>query len=126
MKKGFTLIGLVISIIIISICSIPIAIMYQQASLGSFQTRAITIATALAEEKMEEVLRLGYLGISDAAGNFLTPFQDYSYQVIVHYVEAEDLDTPVDPTVTGYKNIELQVNHSAMGSIKLNSLLTNF
>lgn len=126
MKNGFTLIELIISIIVISICVIPIAVMYQQALQGSLETKVLTVATSLAEEKMEEILRLGYSGISNVGlNNFPKPFDDYNYEVIVHYVEASDLDTSVDPTETDYKNIEVQVTH-AIQTVTLTSLLTDY
>lgn len=123
---GFTIVELLMAIIIISICVIPVALMYQQATQGSYQTRVLTVATALAEEKMEEVLRLGYSGVSDIGlSNFPSPFADYSFQVDVDNVEAEDLDTSV-VNETGYKSVEVQVSHSVAPSVTVKSLLTNY
>ena len=124
-QTAFTFVELVMSIIILSVCAIPIALLHQQASLGSHQARVVTIATALAEEKLEEVLRLGFAGVSDVGStNFNSPFSDYSFQVDVDYVEEADLDTPVG-YVTNHKSIEVQVSHSLAPSITVKSLLTD-
>jgi prepilin-type N-terminal cleavage/methylation domain-containing protein len=125
-NKGFTLVELVISIVIISICVLSIALMYQEALRGSFNAKVITVATALAEEKMEEILRLGYLGVGNVGQtNFSSPFSDYSFKITVHYVQATDLNNPVDPTVTEYKNVEVKVMHSNIATT-INSLLTDY
>lgn len=128
-KAGFTLPELVISIVIINIAIISVALMYQVALRGSFNTKIMAVATVLLEEKAEEVLRLGYVGIDNATTtntSFLDPFSDYQYQVTVHYVNNSSLDTSVDPTVTGYKNVEVRVTYSNIAPVIINSLLTNY
>lgn len=126
-KKGLTLAELIIAIIIISICALSIAVMYQEAIHGNFKVKAMTIATALEEEKAEEVLRLGYNGVNNSGPSYFpSPFNEYSFQVIVHYVQESNLDIPVDPIQTEYKNVEVRVMHNDIGTISLNSLLTNY
>ena len=125
--QGFTLIGLVLSIIIISICAIPLSLMFGQASRAGLPNRITTIATALAEEKMDEVLRLGYSGVSDQGlTDFPVPFDDYSYQVVVHYVDSSDLNTPVEPTITDYRTVEVNLRHDDIATITIKSLLTAY
>jgi len=125
--KGFSLIELIISIVVISICAISLATMYQEASRGSYKTEATTVATILAEDKLEETLMDGYSGVSSVGSTaFDSPFGDYTYQVTVNYVNAADLETSVDPTVTDYRTIEVQVDHAAIShSVTIKSLLTN-
>ena len=129
-KNGFTLIELLISIVIFSICLVSVVVMFQQALYGGYDTRVLTIANFLAEEKMEEVLTLGYAGVTSvAATNFPSPFNSYTFEVAVHYVQPPDLDTSVDPTVTDYKNVEVKVvkpmpNYNA--TVTMSSLLTNY
>jgi len=127
-KRGFSLIELVIAIVIISTCAIGVAIMFQEASSGSYIAVVMTVATALAEEKMEETLRLGYSSASSVSSTaFASPFDDYTYEVIVHYVDESDLDTSVDPTVTDYKNVEVQISHAVIDqAVVLNSVLANY
>jgi len=126
--KGFTLIELIISTVVLGLCVIPIALIHQEAMHGSYQTKVLTVATALAEEKMEETLILGFSGVASVAStSFASPFDDYSYQVTVHYVNGSDMDTSVDPTVTTYRNIEVQVSHSLIDqAVVLNSALTDY
>ena len=127
-NKGFSLLELVLAIVIIGLCAIPIALSHQQAAAGSIQTKVLTIATALAEEKMEVAINDGFSGVSDVASTaFNSPFDDYSYQVTVHYVDSSDLDTPIDPTASDYKNIEVQVSHSILDQgVALSTVLVDY
>ena len=126
-QKGFSLIELVLAIVIIGIVIIPTALRYQEAMHGSCQTKVLTIATGLAEDKMEESLGLGYSNVADESlTSFGSPFDDYGYQVTVHYVNEGAFDTSVDPTVTDYKSVEIQVSHSLLDqAVVTKSVLTN-
>lgn len=126
-KNGFTLAELIISIIIISLSVLSMALIFQETLRGSPAVKAMTIATALAEEKIDEVLRLGYAGVNNTGPtNFPSPFSDYSFQIVVHYVDATGLDTSVDPLQTEYRNVEVRVMHSGIANISVNSLLANY
>lgn len=122
--KGFTLIELIMSVIIISICIIPVAVMFQQAMHGSVEAKVLTVANALAEEKMEEILRLGYANVTNQSGTF-TGFSDYSFQVTVNYANSSDLNTPV-ANATGYRSVEVGVAHGGIQPVALRSLVTNY
>jgi type II secretory pathway pseudopilin PulG len=124
--KTFTLVELIMSIIIVALAAIPISIMYQRSMQGSVANRMLTVASSLAEQKMEETLNLGFSAATSQGPNaFSAPFNEYSYQVIVHYVQAADLNTSVDPTVTDYKNIEVRVTNNFSAPVSLTALLTN-
>jgi len=127
MKRGYTLIELIISIAIIAVCIAGIASVYQNVLMGGVRGKIRSTACALAEEKADEVLRLGFSGIgSDGPTDFSTPFGDYSYEVDVIDVQPPDLDTPVDPpTNTGYKNVTVSVTHDQAGTYSISSLLTD-
>ena len=126
-KRGFTLIELILSIVIIAIAFIPVSVIYQQVLSKVYVTRIISSANALAEGKMDEVLAQGFSGITNEnETNFSSPFDSYSYEVEWHYVQPGSLNTSVDPTVTGYKNVEVRVNHDEIGTLTTHSLLTNY
>ena len=124
---GFTLVEMLMAIIVISLCAGSLAVFFEQASQGSYKTRVLTIASALAEEKMEETISLGFSSVSDSGpAAFSSPFNEYTAQVVVHYAQANNLDVSVDPVVTAYKTVEVLVDHSAIEAISLKSLLTNY
>lgn len=124
-KKGITLLELIVSIVIIAICFGVVSTIYGQVLGKIHKSRTIVIANALAEEKMDEVLGDEYLGIGNDSDNFSSPFGDYSYQVVVSYVDAADLNTSVAGP-TPYKNVEVRVSHSEIETIEIISLLTDY
>jgi len=125
-KKGYSLIELIIVIIIIPICIGGVAIVFQNVLVRGFRVRAMTTSAALAEEKMDETLRLGYSDVADVSSTaFGAPFGDYTYTVVVINVESNALDTSV-VAATGYKNVKVNVTHSEIGTITLTSLLTDY
>ncbi|UCG35305.1 MAG: type II secretion system protein [Candidatus Omnitrophota bacterium] len=127
MKRGFSLIELVISTVIISIAALSIAFLYQQALSGSLEVRELTVATALAKEKMEEVLLLDFGSVADVSDtSFPAPFSNYSYAVNVCYVQSTNLDSCVDPTTTDYKKVEVVINCDASPLATLKTLFTNY
>lgn len=126
-KKGMTLLELVLSIIIIAMCVLPLSVIYTQVLAKIYKSRVMTIASGLAEEKMDQATAKGYSGVvNESSTNFSSPFSSYSSQVVVNYVNAADLNTSVDPTVTEYKRVEVRVVHGEIGTAKMVSLLTNF
>lgn len=126
-KRGMTLIELVLSIIIIAVCLIPVSTMYNQVLSKIYKSRVMTTASALAEETMDQHLGKTFSGIANTVlTSFSSPFSDYSYQVVVNYVEAANLNTSVDPTVTQYKRVEVRITHSQIGTLRMVSLLTNY
>lgn len=130
MKKknsGLTLIELVLSIVIIAICFIPVAAIYQNVLNRLYMTRVTAVANALAEEKADEVLGEDFDDVTDESlTSFPSPFSDYSYEIIVHYVNFGALNTSVDPTETEYKNIEVRISHSEIGTLSLVTLRTDY
>lgn len=127
MKKGFSLIELIISIVIISIAALSIAFLYQQALTGSLEVRELTVATGLAKEKMEEVLLSSFSGVDDIPEtSFSAPFSNYNYEVDVCYVQDTDLDTCVDPTTTDYKKVEILLSCDVNQLVSLKTLFTNY
>ena len=125
-KRGVSLFEIIIAIVIISIAILAVSVMFQLPLKGGVSTRFLTVATGLAEEKMDEVLRLGYTSIANQGpSSFPSPFSDYQYQVSWHYVQEANLTTSVDPTVTEYKNVQVSVTHTNIAAVTLNSLLTD-
>jgi len=129
-KKGYSLVELIIAVVLIGICILPVALVFQTVLAKNYRLTVITTAVSLAEDKMDEVLIQGYT-IGGGVGvvyseSFASPFDDYSYAVEVHNVEPPNLGTSVDPTDTGYKNVEVRVAHAQAGTYKLVSMVTNW
>lgn len=131
-KRGVTFIELIMAIIVVSISVLSVALIYQQVLKDSVSARVLTVATSLAEEKMEEKFGLGYSGVSvGTEGPFRfnnssgSPFYEYRYLINVTYVNETDPNVE-SATPTGYKRITVSVVHSQIGNVTVRTLVTNY
>ncbi len=89
--------------------------------LGHMMWRNIDLEVAekkltLAKGKMEELTAQDFAFVASVSlTSFPGDFSAYSYEAIVNYVDAADLDTSVDPTVTDFKRVEVRVSYSLSG-----------
>jgi len=125
LQQGFTLIELVIVIVVVGICFISVMSLFTESLHKNVTNEIITVATSLAEGKMEEVISDGFSGISNDSGSFSSPFSDYSYQVNWYYVNPDNLDVSVEGP-TDYKNVKVIVSHNLIGDITLTTLLSDY
>ena len=121
-SKGFTLIELIIVIIIAGIGIVPLINMFYGAGLSMGQSDFITLATELAQKKMDDNTQLGFSAIpEDAGGTFPAPHAAYSYTTTVTLVNANFLD---DASSTTYKKLVVTVT-SAGRNVTLTTVLSN-
>jgi len=121
--KGFTLIELVMVIVILDICLPSVALLFSQVMKTYGEPEVMQVATALAEQKMEEVSGLRYSDIADDGPTaFSGNFSNYTYQVTVSAVPTGLAN---DPSMTDYKQIEVTVSSSIIGNITLATVVTN-
>ncbi|MFH1645673.1 MAG: hypothetical protein ABIB11_04550, partial [Candidatus Omnitrophota bacterium] len=87
-----------------------------------------TLATALAEEKMEQMLLQDFSEVNSIPEtSFSTPYLDYTYQVSVCYVDPSDFDASISPDVSDYKKVEVQVSHPFLNeAVVLKTLLVDY
>jgi type II secretory pathway pseudopilin PulG len=141
--KGLSIIEIILAVVIISICVLSMAALFQQVLRGSPDIKKLTVATALSEEAMERVMELGYNILNSSYSevfNFIAPFnasdQNYNcsfnpggfdYQLNMFNVSSADLDTPVS-NATDYKRVEVTVKYGSncSRSVTAVSLFTNY
>ncbi len=84
-QRGFTLVEVIITVFILSLCVIPVytGLLAGSKNVDSAQRRMI--ALGLAQGKLEEILSLDYRSISsrETKENFPDPYSRYSYTVFV-------------------------------------------
>ena len=68
--EGFTLIEVLIAITILSIALLGVASLVSGILSGNAHSNRLTTATTLAQEKMEDVRRTGYSGVSSATESY--------------------------------------------------------
>ena len=127
--KGFSLIELIMSMLVVAICMTPTALIYSNVLQKLNMSRSASTAVNLCEEKTDEITRLGFSGAANIASTpFASPFANYSYTVTVINVDLSDLNTEASPpeTNTGYKNATVSVTSPAAGTVSMRALLTDF
>lgn len=124
-KRGFTIIETVLVILVLGISLTPLCILLVNVVQKNVLSGAQTTAVSLAEAEMERISSLRFSTVDDIAQTtFPTPFTNYSYQVIVDYVDGNDLNTPVAGP-TDYKRVQVKIINSVVGELTLTSLVTN-
>lgn len=124
-KRGFTLIEVIISIIILGVILTPFSAMVANIIRQNVYSQAQATAAALAEGELERVTNLRFSAVSaEAPAAFSAPFSAYTHAVAVDYVASSDLNTPV-VGATDYKRVQVSVNNAVSGTITLTTLVTN-
>ena len=119
-QTGFTLIELVLTVIIVGICFLSLVAVFSTSLVGSSDSEHTTIATFLAQEKMEQILAdkngrgYGYIvNSSYPAENPVPGYPGYSRSVII----AEMSD---------YKIVVVKVSHPESPDVELTTEVTNY
>jgi type IV pilus assembly protein PilV len=101
-QNGFTLIEVLIAIVIIIIGTLGLASLTASIIHGNSFSNRITVATTLAQDRMESVKRLGYKNVSTLEGT-----EDYGS--ILGY-EGYKRVTSISSLTPGMKTVKVQVS----------------
>ena len=100
-----------VAVVIVAIALSAVYKLYSQAFAMNQSARFYATATLLAETKLAELSALPPNDLSSDGGSFADDFADFSWQVTVTAVEAEDLTL----SQQGMKQIDLVITHAAQG-----------
>ncbi|MBM3244268.1 MAG: prepilin-type N-terminal cleavage/methylation domain-containing protein [Candidatus Omnitrophica bacterium] len=124
-KKGFTLIETVIVIIVLAITLTPFSVLTTNVISRNVRSQGTATAVSLAEQEMERVTALRFsLAVDEAAASFSAPFNGFTKEIIVDYVNSGSLNTPVAGP-TDYKRVQVKVTSATADTITLTTLITN-
>ena len=126
MKKGVTLVELIISIVIMAIAFYALINVFTTIAPQDVDVRSLTVGTHLLNEKMEEVMLKNYTGLAtQAATSFNSPYNDYKYQVVLDYVTSSEPDV-VSGTDTGFKRVKVRVWGLKLNTLEVVSLAATY
>jgi len=128
-RKGFTLIEVVISMVVIAIIMYSVIAVFITAGVRGVNVEVFTVAQSLAEGKMEEVMALPFDSIQQInATPFLGDLNAYHYQVEVDYVDANNFEEPSLQPQTDYRRIIVTITHPKLeeNGITLQSVRANY
>ena len=111
MKKGFTLVEIIISVVVIAIIAYAGIAVYSTSAVKDVAVDVFTVAQSLAEGKLEETMAKDFADINSVSSTaFSGDLSNFNYTIIVNYVSPEALDVPI-VSATDYKKIGVSVSH---------------
>jgi prepilin-type N-terminal cleavage/methylation domain-containing protein len=126
MRKGLTLIEIIMAMVIIGIAFYTLIAIYITLAPRNIRVENINKKVYLAQEKMEEYLTRPFALIQTVNPKvYETPsFGQYAYSIVVTYVATSDLNTPVGGP-TPFKNVKVRVWGGPLdswGTVEITSL----
>ena len=116
MKKGFSLIELVIAIALLGIVMYSLITIYITTGLKGSTAAIYTVAQYLAAEKLEQTLGGSFaLVTNQAQTNFTGDLNQYTFQISFNYTTPADFNASVTGP-TDYKKVAVLIRHPRLGS----------
>ena len=110
-RRGFTLLEVMVAVAIVAIALSAVYKLYSQAFDMNQSARFYTTATLLAESKLAELANRPPSDLGSDAGGFEDDYSDYSWQVAVTEVEAEEITLSEQPL----RQIDITITHETQG-----------
>ena len=126
-KRGFTLIEVVISMVIIAIVMYAVIAVFITSGSKGVNVEVFTIAQSLAEGKLEQVMALPYASIeTESEKPFTDELEAYTYEVSWAWVEPGNFDKD-SVTDQGYIRVLVKIRHPNLdSSIQLQSVRADY
>lgn len=129
MKKGMTLIEVIMTMVIVAIAFYALVAVYATLSRRNVSIETINEKLYLAQEKMEEYLALPFNSVVTVNTTTIESanFRDYKYQILVTTVATSDLSTVV--ASSPFKKVQVKVwggQTEASSTIELDSLAVSY
>ncbi|MBU4484142.1 prepilin-type N-terminal cleavage/methylation domain-containing protein [bacterium] len=137
-KKGFTIIEVLLTIVILSVGLFGLMILFNNASRGAIESDLEIMASNLAREKLEELISVkadvnGYDSLSCGTttntvslGVSPGPVYAFTQEVTIEDV-LSDLETDdEDPNDTGIKRIDVKMSWLQTNELTLSTIVTDY
>ncbi len=96
-SQGFTLLEVLIAIVILSVGLLGMGALVVGIINANRLSKDMTTATTLAQDKMEDIQRVGYANTAaETMATMPSPFSDYKREVKVTDLTVTDLSPPTD------------------------------
>lgn len=110
-RRGFTLLEVMVALAIVAIALSAVYKLYSQAFDMNQSARFYTTATLLAEAKLAELAAQPPRDLGSDTGAFEDDFSDFSWQVSVTEVEAEEIAL----SQQSLRQIDIVITHDQQG-----------
>jgi type II secretory pathway pseudopilin PulG len=130
LRKGFTLVELVMFMVIIGLVISGLAAAIFTGMTQSPRSEILATATALCAGEADRVEALSFANAVDqnrlSPASFGGAFSNYSWEVRVDSIDTSQPNLGSDPTMANYKVVEVRVHHSLIGYVPIKFLRTNY
>jgi prepilin-type N-terminal cleavage/methylation domain-containing protein len=133
---GFSLIEIVITLVVLSIAAVGVLSVFSSTQRGSVDPLLLNQTVQLAQEKMDEAIALKKSGgfnavVPDPGGVFPAPFAAFNWVRTVDCVSppppanALNNSTGAPPCASGYAHVTVTVTQATIGSISMDTVVTD-
>ncbi|OGC07598.1 hypothetical protein A2526_00495 [candidate division WOR-1 bacterium RIFOXYD2_FULL_36_8] len=125
-KKGFTLIELIVAIMVIIVAFMALISVFTGVMPKGIALEFISKSTYLANLLIEEDLSKDFYSISSVSPtNFSSPFDKFSYEIVVDFVTTAEPDV-VSANGTNFKRVKARVWSKLSPTIEVVTLVTTY
>jgi len=133
-EAGFTLVEALLSLVVLGVALVPLINLFAQAAERNNRPPYEVIASGLAAQKMEEMIRnralQGWTSFTATPTTYttvdITNFPTYQWMVAVDTVAQNNFNTVVGAGSTPYKRITVFVKKPDNTELKLTTIVTNY
>ena len=132
-ENGFTLIETVITLVVLSLAAVGVLSVYTSGMKGSVNPLLMSQATRLAQGEMDQIFGEkaaaggGFGAIASGACKVAPPDPTFTCIRTACYVPATNLnDTTACAVVTNYKHVTVTVTQPIIGTVNVDSVVTNY
>ncbi len=129
---GFTLIETIITLVVLSLAAVGVLAVFTSGMKGSVNPLILSQATQFAQGEMDQVI--GEKALPGGFGSIVTggcvltaPDPGFNCSRTVCYVSPADLNsTAACGVATNYKHVTVTIMQTVVGSVSVDSLITNY
>jgi len=137
-EGGFSLIEIIITLVVLSIAAVGVLSVFTSGIKGSADPLLMNQGLQLAQEKMDIIMGdrmnsargFGYIiPVNYGAENPVTGFANYNRGTTIICVNAGALNTDntqAPPCASGYTHVTVTVTDAALGSVSMDTVVTNY
>jgi len=130
-QGGFSLIEVIITLVILSIAAVGVLSVFSSSMKSSANPLVLNQAIQLAQGEMDQVqgekAAMGFSGIGAACATTMPPGLGFTCSRTICYVPAGNLNsTSACGSITNYKHITVKIQQAEIGSVSLDTIVSNY
>jgi prepilin-type N-terminal cleavage/methylation domain-containing protein len=130
-QGGFSLIEVIITLVILSIAAVGVLSVFSTSMKSSANPLVLNQAIQLAQGEMDQVqgekAAMGFSGIGAACATTMPPGLGFTCSRTICFVPAGNLNSSsACGSITSYKHITVKIQQAEIGSVSLDTIVSNY